>query len=61
MMDFEPAMQNAIKKNFEDFKIGGCYFHFVKLLQGKAKKLNLCSKDKMFNTHIIKFYPFVFW
>ena len=41
MMDFESAMQKAVKKNFENIKIDGCYFHFIKLFWAKAKKLNL--------------------
>ena len=46
MMDFKPAMQIAIKKNFEDIKLGGCYFHFIKLLLGKQKKLIYVQKIK---------------
>ena len=38
MMDFENAIQKAVKKNFENIKIYGCYFHFIQLLWVKAKK-----------------------
>ena len=55
MMDFEGAMQKAIKNNFNNIKIDGCFFHFVKLLWGKAKKLKLCNFDKIRNTKILVF------
>ena len=41
MLDFEKSLQNAVKNNFPNAIINGCYFHYVKLLWEKAKKLGL--------------------
>ena len=43
--DFEKSLQNAIRKNFKNSIIDGCFFHFVKLLWGKAKFFGLCKKN----------------
>ena len=64
MMDFEKSMIKAIKINFENARIDGCYFHYVKLLWSRAKKYGLCSQRMLKNTKIIlfilKILPFVF-
>ncbi len=48
-------MQKVIKINFDTIKMDGCFFNFVELLCEKAKKLNLCSKEKIRNTKIFVF------
>ena len=55
MIDFEIGIQKALKNTFENILINGCYFHFVKLLWGKAKKLGLCTKEKIKHTKILIF------
>ena len=55
MMDFEPAIQNSVREIFPNAKINGCYFHFVKILWGKAKKYGLCTKKDMKYTKILLF------
>jgi len=44
MGDFEPALRGACQKIFPDVQFAGCYFHFVKALNDKMKKLGLCKK-----------------
>ena len=55
MIDFEVALQNALKNNFDKILINGCYFHYVKLLWEKCKRLGLCCKDKIKHTKILIF------
>ena len=55
MIDFEVGLQKAIKLNFPNALISGCFFHFVKFLWEKAKKLHLCKKDKIKYTKILIF------
>ena len=43
--DFEKGLQNSVRKNFKKAKIDGCYFHFLKLLWGRAKKWSLYQKQ----------------
>lgn len=63
MLDFEVGLQKAIKLNFPNALISGCFFHFVKCLWEKAKKLYLCKKDKIKHTKILifalKIIPFI--
>ena len=63
MLDFEKGLMNAVKKNFDDVKIDGCYFHFLKLLWTKAKNLGLCKVNKLKRTKILifmlKIIPFI--
>jgi len=44
MCDFEQALRGGIQNVFPQVKLGGCYFHFVKALYEKVKKLGLTSK-----------------
>ena len=44
MQDFEVSLQNAVRKNFLESKINGCFFHYVKLLWEKAKSLGFIKK-----------------
>ena len=39
LINFEKSLQKSIKSNFPNAKTDRCYFHFVKLLWKKAKKL----------------------
>ena len=55
MIDFEKGLQKAVKKNFPDSIIDGCYFHYVKLLWGKAKKFGMCKKNDLPITKILLF------
>ena len=55
MLDFEASLQNAVRKNFPESKINGYFFHYVKLLWEKAKKLGLCKKNDIKYTKIIIF------
>ena len=47
IIDFEKSLQKSIKINFPKAITDGCYFHFVKLIWNKAKKLGLCKKDEL--------------
>ena len=64
MIDFEKPLQNAVKTNFPNAIVDGCYFHFVKLLWTKAKTFGLCSKKKLKITKILifilKIIPFTY-
>lgn len=55
MTDFEKPIRNAIKNILKGVKLKGCFFHFVKALWSKSKKLGLCRKNKIKNTKIIIF------
>jgi len=48
MMDFELGLKNAIKKalDLSDKNIAGCYFHFVKAIISKARKLGVLVRKK---------------
>ena len=48
MTDFEKGLQNVIKRvfNLSNDQISGCYFHYVKALITKAKKLGLLPQKK---------------
>jgi hypothetical protein len=63
IIDFEKGLQKAIKQNFPDSTIDGCYFHYVKLLWGKAKKFGMCKKNELSTTKILlfvlKIFPFL--
>ena len=57
-------MIKAISFCFENERIDGCYFHYVKLLWKKAKIYDHCTKETLKSTKIIlfilKILPFVF-
>ena len=44
MCDFELNLRKSIKNNFEKCTLKGCYFHYVKNLWMKAKKIGLTKK-----------------
>ena len=55
MIDFEIGIQKSLKLNFPKALISGYFFHYVKYLWEKAKKLYLCKKDKIKHTKILIF------
>ena len=61
--DFEKSLINAIRNNFKEIKIYGCYFHYVKALWKKASKLGLTKAKLLNNTKLLifsfKIYPFI--
>ena len=61
--DFEKSLINAIRNNFKEIKIYGCYFHYVKALWKKARKLGLTKSKLLSNTKLLifsfKIYPFI--
>ena len=63
MCDFEIGLRKAIKKNFENALLDGCYFHYCKAIWKKIKKLKLFNKKLRLNTIILSFvmkaYPFI--
>ena len=63
LCDFEKSLLKAIKENFPESKLNGCYFHFIKSLWKKARSFGLTNKKLLKNTKIIifacKIYPFI--
>lgn len=63
MSDFERSLLNAIKEEFSSSKIQGCFFHFVKALWQKSKKLDLTKSKHIKTTKILvfasKLYPLI--
>lgn len=55
MCDFEKSLRESLKKNFKGIKIKGCFFHYVKCLWNKAKKIGIVNKKNLANTKIIIF------
>ena len=55
IIDFEKSLQKAVKLTFPESIIDGCYFHYVKLLWGKAKNLGMFKKINLETTKIILF------
>ena len=47
MIDFEVGFQKSIKATIPDNLFSGCFFHYVKLLWDKAKRLGLSKKNKI--------------
>lgn len=60
MTDYEKTLRIAVKNNFVDSKIRGCYFHHSKMIYKKCKNYNLFSKKKRKNTVIIAFILKIF-
>ena len=63
MADFEDKLREAIKKNFPDSQILGCYFHFIKNLYNKLKLLGLTTKKNIRSSlkflFFFKIFPFL--
>lgn len=43
--DFEKSLLKSIREEFDNAKICGCYFHFIKSLWKKARNLGLTKKN----------------
>ena len=62
--DFEKSLIKAINTQLSESKLNGCYFHFVKALWKKTKKiLGFTKKSLLKNSKILifgfKIYPFI--
>lgn len=61
--DFEKSLLNAIKEEFNSSIIQGCYFHYLKSLWKKCKKLGLTKSKLIKNTKKLvfafKIYPLI--
>ena len=55
MSDFELSLHKAIIEMFPNFKLKGCYFHYIKNIQVEAKKIGLCRKKIIDKTKLIIF------
>ena len=53
--EFDYSLRIELKKSFNKAKIKGCFFHFIKILWIKTKRLGLCKKNIMKYTDIIIF------
>lgn len=51
MSDYERAVRAMCRKHFPNARIGGCYFHYVKAINKRARKFGL-SKDAQFQQPI---------
>ena len=62
-MILKKSLLKAIKEEFSTSLIQGCYFHYLKSLWKKSKKLGLTKSKFLKNTKIIiftcKIYPFI--
>ena len=54
--DFEKSLLKAIKQEFNNSKINGCFFHYVKALWKKVRKFLENTKLIVF---ALKLYPFI--
>ena len=55
MCDFELNLRKALINNFQNCTLKGCYFHYIKNLWMKAKKIGLSRKKYIKKTKIIIF------
>lgn len=53
--DFEKGLRKILRNLYERINLRGCYFHYVKALWSKAKKLGLCGVRKIQITKLIIF------
>jgi len=44
MCDFEKSLRSALKENFPNTNIYGCYFHYAKAIWAKLKKCGFLQK-----------------
>ena len=63
MTDFEKSLRRVIKEKYPKAFLEGCYFHFIKALWEKSKRLGIYNKKNINNTKILifafKVYPFI--
>ena len=64
MSENEKGLRAAIKKAFPNSSILGCFYHYIKAIFFKCKKLGLITKKYFFKTYklliFFKIYPFIF-
>lgn len=53
--EFEYTMRKELKKIFPNCELRGTYYHYIKRLWVKAKKMGLCTKNFMEYTHQVVF------
>ena len=53
--DFELSLRKVLREKYGGIKLRGCFFHYVKALWSKAKKLGLCTKKNLPRTKLIIF------
>lgn len=53
MTDYEAATRKALKRQFPNARISGCYFHYVKAINKASRRFGL-SKDSKYETAIQK-------
>ena len=63
MSDFEFSLMKAIREEFSESRLNGCYFHYVKAPWKKMRNQGLAQKKLIENAKIIvfacKIYPFI--
>ena len=55
MCDFEINLRKSVKKYFVGCNLKECYFHYIKNLWSKAKKIGICRKKYINKTKILIF------
>ena len=50
MTDYEKGLRCAVKKSFPDSPILGCFYHYIKAIFNKCKKLGLVTKKYFLDT-----------
>ena len=64
MTDYEKGLRCAVKKSFPDSPILGCFYHYIKAIFNKCKKLGLVTKKYFLEAFKIliffKIYSFIF-
>ena len=56
LTDYEQALRKAIKQAFPSAKLSGCFFHYIKSIWNKARKLSLCKKSNIKETSKLIFF-----
>ena len=62
MTDFEVNLREAINKLYPDSELLGCYFHYIKNLYSKLKKISLTNKKTIkeaLKFLFFKIYPYL--
>ena len=53
MTDFEKPLRRILREKYPKSYLEGCYFHFLKALWEKSKRLGICCKKNINITKII--------
>ena len=63
LSDYEQALRKAIKQAFPSAKLSNCFFHYIKNIRNKTRKLSISKKcNKKERSKLIFFfeiYPFI--